>query len=253
MDLGLQGKRAVITGASRGIGRAIAAQLAAEGCDLAICARGEQVLQATAAELRSAYGVGVHAQSVDVGKGEDYKAWLRRAADHLGGVDIFVSNTSAGAGQGEQSWYASFEIDMLGAVRGVETLLPFLERSEAGSILFISTTAALEMFNAPNAYGAMKAALINYANALSQALAPKGIRVNTISPGPIYFEGGPWAMIKERIPAFYEQTLRQIPAGRFGTPEEVARAAAFLVSPAASLITGANLVADNGFTKRVQF
>lgn len=252
MDLGLKGKKAVITGASRGIGRAIAEQLADEGVDLAICARNQEGVQAAATELRRK-NVGVHAQAVDVGDGEAFKAWITLAADQLGGVDIFISNTSGSAAQGEQGWYANFEVDMMGAVRGVEQLMPYLERSDAGSIVFISTTAAIETFGQPGGYGALKAALLNYMNALSQALAPKGIRCNAVSPGPTYFEGGPWAMIKERMPAFYESTMKGFPAGEFGSAEGVARVVAFLASPAASLLTGVNIVADNGYTKRVNF
>ena len=168
-------------------------------------------------------------------------------------MDIFISNTSGGNAPGEQGWRNNFEVDLMGAVRGVELLQPHLERSDSASVVFISTTAALEMFIAPGPYGALKAALINYASALSQALAVKGIRVNTVSPGPIYFEGGTWQMVEKSYPALYASTLGQIPAGRFGTPEEVARVVAFLASPAASLVTGINLVTDNGFTKRVQF
>ena len=120
-------------------------------------------------------------------------------------------------------------------------------------MVFISSTAALEYLGIPQAYNAMKAALIAHAADLSQALAPQGVRVNVVSPGPIYFEGGNWEMIKQAMPKMYEAALGQCAIGRMGTPEEVARAVAFLASPAASLITGANLVADGGFTKRVAY
>ena len=120
-------------------------------------------------------------------------------------------------------------------------------------MVFISSTAALEFLGVPQPYNAMKAALIAHANDLSQSLAPRGIRVNVVSPGPIYFEGGNWEMIKQTMPAIYERTLAQCAIGRMGTAEEVARAVVFLASPAASLVTGANLVADGGFTKRVSY
>jgi NAD(P)-dependent dehydrogenase (short-subunit alcohol dehydrogenase family) len=252
MDLGLKGKRALVTGASRGIGRAIAEVLAAEGADLGICARGPEGLQQAAEALRT-HGVRVFAEAADVGNREAYIGWIGRAAEELGGVDIFVSNTSGGAAPGEAGFRQNFEVDMLGAVRGFEAALPHLERSDAPAVIFISTTAAVETFGQPNGYGAMKAALINYANGLSQAYAAKGIRVNVVSPGPIFFEGGPWDMIKRGMPAFYEATLKQQPMGRMGTPEEVARVVAFLASPAASWVTGVNLVVDGGFTKRVAF
>ncbi len=252
MDLGLRGKRALVTGASRGIGRAIAEVLAEEGVHLGICARNVDGLEEAAAALRGK-GVEVVAEAVDVGKREQLVGWIERAGNALGGIDIFVSNTSGGAVPGEQGFTANFEVDLMGAVRGFEAARPYLEKSEAPAVVFISTTAAIETFGQPNGYGALKAALINYANALSQAFGAKGIRVNTVSPGPIYFEGGPWAMVRQGMPQFYEAAVKQHPAGRMGTPEEVARAVAFLASPAASWITGVNLVVDGGFTKRVDF
>ncbi len=252
MDLGLSGKRALVTAASRGIGLSIARQLADEGCDVAICARSEGGLESAVKDLEQR-GVRVFAKAVDVSDGPALRAFVAEAAGALGGLDIFVSNASAGGGMGEQAWQASFEIDVMGAARGVEAALPFLTKSDAGSIVFISSTAALEYLGVPQPYNAMKAALIAHAGDLSQALAKQGIRVNTVSPGPIYFEGGNWQMIKQAMPAIYQGALAQCAIGRMGTPEEVARAVVFLASPAASLITGANLVCDGGFTKGHQF
>jgi NAD(P)-dependent dehydrogenase (short-subunit alcohol dehydrogenase family) len=154
---------------------------------------------------------------------------------------------------GENAWQANFEIDVMSAARGVEAALPLLAASEAGAIVFVSSTAALEYLGVPQPYNAMKAALIAHAHDLAQALAPRGIRVNAVSPGPIYFEGGNWQMIQQAMKPVYERALAQCAIGRMGTPEEVARAVVFLASPAASLITGANLVCDGGFTKRVQY
>jgi 3-oxoacyl-[acyl-carrier protein] reductase len=138
-------------------------------------------------------------------------------------------------------------------VRCVEAALPYLEKSKNASILMISSTAALEKFIAAGAYNAMKGALIQYSGALSQDLGPKGIRVNTISPGPIMIEGGAWARIKEHMTPFYESTVAQIPLGRMGTAEEVAAQAALLASPLAAFTTGTNVVIDGGLTKRIQY
>lgn len=252
MDLGLNGRKALVTAATRGIGLAIAQTLADEGADIAICARGEAGLETATKDLE-ARGATVFAKSVDVSDADALKGFVTAAAAALGGLDILVANASAGGGMGENAWQANLDIDVLGSTRCVEAAMPSLADSEAASIVFISSTAALEFLGIPQPYNAMKAALIAHASDLSQALAPKGIRVNVVSPGPVYFEGGNWEMIQQAMPAMYEQALGQCAIGRMGSPEEVARAVVFLSSPAASLITGANLVADGGFTKRSAF
>jgi len=253
MDLGLRGKKAIVTGATKGIGRAIVDLLAAEGCDVALCARSEDEVETAVREVK-ALGVEVVGGAVNVRNADEYKAWLEKAVEELGGCDVFVPNVSAGGGMdSEKNWWKNFEIDVLHTVRGCETLLPHLEKSGLGSIVIISSTNALETFYVPMAYNAMKAALITYSKQLSQFVGRKNIRVNSVCPGPIYFEGGAWEMIKSTNAKMYEATLRAMPNGRFGGPEEVARLVVFLASPAASIITGANVVADNGFTKRVQY
>ncbi|MGK0501061.1 MAG: 3-oxoacyl-[acyl-carrier protein] reductase [Oceanicoccus sp.] len=252
MDLGLSGKKALITGATRGIGRAIANLLADEGADLAICSRNQQEVDATVAEL-SAKGVKVTGAVIDVADKATYQAWVASAAEELGGLDIFVPNVSAGgAVTGDEGWQANLEIDVLGTTRGIEAAMPFLEKSEAASIVIISSTAGVETFMAPQPYNALKGALVIHGKQLSQALAPQGIRVNCVSPGPVFIEGGAWDQIKTHMPELYESTLSQIPQGHMGSAQEVANSVAFLASPAASLITGVNLIADGGFTKRVQ-
>ncbi len=252
MDLGLSGKNAIITGSTRGIGRAIANLLADEGANLAICARNQAEVDAAVADL-SAKGVKVTGAVVDVAEKESYQAWIASAGEELGGIDIFVPNVSAGGGAvGDDGWKANLEIDVLGTTRGIEAAMPFLEKSSAGSIVIISSTAGVETFMGPQPYNAIKGALIIHGKQLSQALAPQGIRVNCVSPGPIYFAGGAWEFIENNMADLYNSTLEQIPSGRMGNPEEVANAVAFLASPAASLIIGVNLVADGGFTKRVQ-
>jgi NAD(P)-dependent dehydrogenase (short-subunit alcohol dehydrogenase family) len=251
MDLGLKGKKAVVTGGTRGIGRAIAEALAAEGVDVAVCARHANEVDEAVAALK-ARGVNACGAAVDISQGEAYQAWIAAAGAELGGIDIFVANVSAGGGMGEDAWRANFETDLLGTTRGIDSALPALKASGAGSIVVISSTAAVETFIAPQPYNAIKAALITHAKQLSQALAADGIRVNCVSPGPVYFPGGAWEYIKNNMADLYNGTMAQIPRGSMGTPAEVANAVVFLASPAASLITGVNLVADGGFTKRVQ-
>jgi NAD(P)-dependent dehydrogenase (short-subunit alcohol dehydrogenase family) len=253
MDLGLKGKKAILAGASRGIGRATARALAAEGCDVAICARGQEGVDKVLAELKGKGGKAIGA-SVDIADAAAYKGWVDSAAKELGGCDIFICFSSAGGGPAnEDSWKATFTLDLLATARGIEAALPHLEKSEAGSIVAISSTAALEDFFGAQAYNAMKAAVIAFASAQSQALAPKGIRVNTVSPGPIYVEDGPWAFIKKNMPPLYENTLKAVPTGRLGNAEEVANAIAFVASPACRFMTGANIVIDGGVTKRIQY
>jgi NAD(P)-dependent dehydrogenase (short-subunit alcohol dehydrogenase family) len=252
MDLGLKGKKAIVTGASRGIGRSIAETLADEGVDLAICSRSAESLESARKDLEGR-GVRVFAQSVDVGDGDALKEWIGAAAEELGGLDILVSNPSGGNGTDEKSWKANFEVDLMGAVRSVDAATPHLAKSDSASVIFIGTTAAVETFMGPTSYNAIKAALITHANGLSQTLGPQGVRVNVVSPGPIYFEGGAWDTIKQHMKPMYESTIAACPNGRLGTPEEVANAVVFLASPRASLVTGVNLVVDGGFTKRVNF
>jgi 3-oxoacyl-[acyl-carrier protein] reductase len=252
MDLGLSGKKAIITGSTRGIGRAIANLLADEGVDLAICSRNQAEVDTAIAEL-GAKGVKVFGSVVDVADRDAYLAWIADMGKKLGGIDIFVPNVSAGGGNmSEEGWQNNFNIDLMGLTRGVEATMPFLEKSSAAAIVVISSTAGVETFMGPQPYNAIKGALIIHAKQLSQALAPAGIRVNCVSPGPIYIEGGAWEYIKNNMAELYDSTLAQIPQGHMGTAQEIANAVAFLASPAASLITGVNLVADGGFTKRVQ-
>ena len=183
-----------------------------------------------------------------------YADWIDRAAGALGGCDIFISFASAGGGPAsEETWKSTFALDLMATFRGIQAALPYVEKSSCGSIVAIASTAALEDFFGPQAYNAMKAAVINYASALSQQLAPKGVRVNTVSPGPIFIDGGSWDMIKTHMTPLYDQTIKAVPMGRLGTGEEVARAIAFVASPACPFMTGTNLVIDGGVTKRVQY
>lgn len=252
MDLGLSGKKALITGSTRGIGRAIADLLADEGVDLAICARNKEAVESAVADL-SAKGVKVTGSVVDVSDKEAYQGWIASAGEELGGIDIFVPNVSAGGGNlSEEGWENALNFDVFGTTRGLEAAMPFLEKSDAASVVIISSTAGVETFMGPQPYNAIKGALVIHGKQLSQALAEQGIRVNCVSPGPIFIEGGAWEFIKNNMVDFYDATLADQPTGRMGSAEEVANAVAFLASPASSWITGVNLVVDGGFTKRVQ-
>lgn len=252
MDLGLAGKKAIVTGATKGIARGVVELLITEGADVAFCARTADEV-ATAVEELKRGNTRVFGEAVNVRDGEAYKAWLARSVEALGGCDIFVPAVSGGAGaDSEKNWVRNFEVDMMHTVRGCEALMPHLEKSGSGSVVIVASTNAVETFAAPMAYNAIKAALVTYSKQLSQAAGKKGVRVNAVSPGPIFFEGGAWEMIQGSQPKFYDWAIKQIPGGKMGTVEEISRVIAFIASPAASLITGANVIADNGFTKRVQ-
>jgi 3-oxoacyl-[acyl-carrier protein] reductase len=254
MDLQLSGRKALVTGASRGIGRAIAEQLAAEGCDLALCARGVESLQSFADELSTA-GRKVVTAAVDVSDEAAVAGFVETAAEGLGGLDVVISNVSAGSLKGPDQWQTSLQGDLLAFVRLVEAAVPHLEKSNAAAIVAVGTTSAFDTLppTAPNSYAALKAAVLQHASGLGHSLAPKGIRVNSVSPGPIDFPGGAWDKLHEARPEFYDGIRARIPVGRLGRPEEVARAVAFLASPASSFCTAVNLVVDGGFVSRVQF
>lgn len=253
MDLGLKGLNALVTGGTKGIGRAIAETLAAEGANVSICARnGAEVEQAVAA--LSARGVRAFGRAVDVGDAAALKAWVEASATELGGIDIAVANVSALAiGQDEESWRREFEVDMMGTVRMVNAAMPWLEKSRAGSIVTISSVSGREVDFAAGPYGTFKAALIHYTQGLAFQLAGKGIRANSVSPGNTFFEGGVWDQIRQGNPKLYAEALALNPTGRMGTPQEMANAAVFLSSPAASFVTGTNLVVDGALTRGVQF
>jgi NAD(P)-dependent dehydrogenase (short-subunit alcohol dehydrogenase family) len=252
MDLGLRGKKAIVTGATKGIARGVVELLLAEGADVAFCARTADEVAEAVAQLKKP-GSNVFGEALSVRDGEALRGWLERSVAALGGCDIFIPAVSGGGGMdSEKNWVRNFEIDMLHTVRGCEALMPHLQKSESGSIVIIASTNAVETFAAPMAYNAIKAGLVTYAKQLSQFVGKHAVRVNAVSPGPIYFEGGAWEMIKGTQAKFYDWAMKQIPCGKMGTVEEIARVIVFIASPAASLITGANIIADNGFTKRVQ-
>lgn len=253
MDLGLKGRRAIITGGTKGIGRKVVERLVAEGCDVGFCARSQADVDAAVAAL-SGSGVKVIGGVADVTDSDAIRAWIAATADALGGLDILVPNASAlGPAADEAAWREGLEVDVLGTVRAVEAAQPYLEQSAAASIVGIASVAGVNTSGGVRAYNGLKAALINYLSALSTNLGPKGIRVNTVSPGAIFFEGGVWDTRKRETPEVYNATVARSPMKRLGTPEEVADAVVFLASPVASYISGTNLIVDGAATTRVQF
>ena len=252
MDLGLKGLKAIVTGGTKGIGRAIAQTLAAEGAHVALCARNAEEVAATVAEFEG-YGVKVFGRAVDVADGPALAAWVAEAAEVLGGIDIVVANVSALAiASDEAGWQRGFEVDMMGTVRLVNAAIPHLESSANASIVTISSVSGREIDFACGPYGAFKAAIVHYTQGLAQQLAGKGIRANSVSPGNTYFPGGVWNQIELGNPEFFKQALAMNPTGRMGTAQEMANATAFLASPAASFISGTNLRVDGALTKGVQ-
>jgi 3-oxoacyl-[acyl-carrier protein] reductase len=251
VDLKLKGKKAIVTGGTRGIGRAIAEELAAEGADVAICARNkEQIGEAVAALAKK--GVKAWGSPVDVADTKALRAWIAEATSALGGLDVLVANVSAMAvAADEASWRKSFEIDVLGTVSGIEAALPALEKSGGGAVVIIGSVAAVEVVGPTRPYNAVKAALLPYVKSLAQNWARKNVRVNMVSPGTIYFKGGVWHVREQQMPDLFKAAMGRNPTGRMGTPEEVASAVVFLASPRASFITGANLVVDGAVTQRV--
>jgi 3-oxoacyl-[acyl-carrier protein] reductase len=253
MDLGLKGAKVLVTGSTKGIGRAVAETFAAEGANVGICARNRADVDSAVAALKT-QGVAAFGGSVDVSDGAALKAWVSDMASKLGGVDAVVANVSAlSISQDEESWQKEFSTDMMGTVRLVDAAMPYLEKSSAGAIVTIASVSGREVDFASGPYGTFKAAIIHYTQGLAYQLAGKGIRANSVSPGNTYFEGGVWNMIKDNNPELYKAALALNPTGRMGTPQEMANAVVFLASRAASFITGTNLVVDGALTRGVQF
>jgi NAD(P)-dependent dehydrogenase (short-subunit alcohol dehydrogenase family) len=275
MDLELSGKRVIVSAATRGIGRAIAELFIDEGATVAICGRraradtpnaadptihsnplgGDGVEEAVAA--LSTRGR-VHGAVVDCGDYDQVMRWVRDAADAMNGIDIVVSCASAlgGIPRSRHGWDINYNIDLMSSVAMWDAAYPFLKAAAPSAFVQISTITAFEnhsFVGSGFSYGAMKAALINYVHQLSLEFMGEGIRCNCVCPGPVYLKGGSWDYVEQALPDYYAANLARQPAGRFGTPEEVANAVAFLASPRSSWITGVNLTVDGGFTRNVKY
>ena len=258
MHFGIAGKVLPVTGASRGIRRAIAQALAAEGCRLAICARGEEGLEQAAAELQS-QGSPVLAFPVDVTVPAQAETLTMAILEAYDSLDILVNNVGGSRGStleqtSEAQWQEAFGLNLFAAVRLARLALPAMRRQSWGRIVNISSIYGRETGGGMT-YNASKAALISFTKALARELAPEGITVNSVAPGSLLFPGGSWdrrattesarrgitrdAWIAEFVGA-------NIPAGRFGTPEEIAAVVAFLASHQARWVTGAIINVDGG-------
>lgn len=252
MDLRLNGRTALVTGGTRGIGRAIVEGFLAEGANVAFCARTEEAVRATEAEL-AAGGAKVVGTTLDVADAEGIAAWAADSAATFGAIDIVVSNVSALAiPDTDANWQASIEVDLMGTVRLVKAAMPHLEASDAASIVTISSVSGREVDFASGPYGTAKTAILGYTQGLAFQLAAKGIRANSVSPGNTYFTGGVWESIKVGDPELFDTALGLNPTGRMGRPAEMAAGVVFLASPVSSFTTGANLLIDGALTRGIQ-
>lgn len=253
MDLQMKGRKVFVTGSTRGIGLAIAERFVAEGCSLAICARNAGQVAETAGALE-AKGAKVFARAVDVADPKALEAWIADGARALGGLDVFVANASGlAATTAPEEFKKGFDIDVMHMFTGANAALPYLEKSSGGAIVAIASISGVEDYGyGESAYGAMKAALLFYMKSLSRKIGKKGIRVNAVSPGPIYFAGGFWHDVERNQPDVFRSVMEENAMRRLGKPEEIANVVAFLASPMASYVNGANYVVDGGHTRRIQ-
>jgi 3-oxoacyl-[acyl-carrier protein] reductase len=253
MDLQLSDKRVLVTGGTRGIGRAIVEGFVAEGATVGFCARDADEVTATEKAVSGADGGTAKGSVLDVGDGEALAAWVEEAAAEFGGLDCVVANVSALAfADTEENWQLSLNVDVMHTVRLVRAAMPHLEQSDAASIIAISSVSGRESDFASGPYGTAKTAIVGYIHGLALQLAEKGIRANVVSPGNTYFEGGAWASIESGNPELFEMAMGLNPTGHMGTPAEIAAPVVFLASPVASRISGTNLVADGALTRGIQ-
>ena len=250
MPFEFKNKRVIVTGGSRGIGRAIALGFAAAGADVSICARSAAALEATRAEI-ARHGHKAHAGECDLADGPAVMRYVLEAGAALGGIDVLVNNASGfGMGDDEAGWAAGLSVDVMAMVRASHAALPLLEAAHAKTssscIIHISSIAGYRHSTRAPAYAAVKALMLNYSASQAATLARKGIRVNCIAPGSIEFPGGIWEQRRLAKDPLYANTLKGIPFGRMGTPQEIAEVALFLASPHARWVTGQTIAVDGG-------
>ncbi|MBI3014742.1 MAG: SDR family oxidoreductase [Candidatus Tectomicrobia bacterium] len=248
MDLGLRDKAVLITGGSRGLGKAIAAGFAAEGCRVAICARGQERLESAAGEWRG-LGATVVAFRADVTRDEEAKAFVEEATRQFGSIDVLVNNVGGSRSGGvletqDRDWSEILEINLLSTVRMCRLVVPGMKERRAGRIINIASVFGRE-WGGSMIYNAAKAGVISFSKFLSRELAPHNILVNSVAPGSILFPGGSWERRRQENPEAIARFVEQeLPLGRFGRPEEVAHMVVFLASEKASLVSGASIAVD---------
>jgi 3-oxoacyl-[acyl-carrier protein] reductase len=252
MDLQLTGKRAIVTGSTKGIGRAIVESLLAEGASVALCARTPADVEAAVGEL-SSRGT-VIGSAVNAADPESLRRFIATSVEQLGGLDLYVHNTSGKPSKTIDGWKNNFDIDLMSAIHGAEASREALSQNGGGAFITIGTTASAEHFaSGSNSYSALKAAVTNWTLGQAQVMGALGVRCNVVSPGPIFVEGGDWDRVKAGKPEFFASSEKLHPLGALGTVQDVADAVVFLASSRARHINGVNLTVDGGFVKRVNY
>ncbi len=253
MDLGLKGRHYIVTGGTRGIGRSIVLGLAAEGADVSFCARDAKAVAEMSVMLKT-QGVKAMGRALDVAHEPDLTRFIGEAAEQAGRLDGLVANVSAlSSGHEIADFEEAFRVDLLHTRNAAEAALPFIEKSDAGSIIAISSISGSEAYGYDGvSYGTMKTALFFYVKSLARHVAPKGIRVNAVSPGTTLFEGGFWDKVRLEDPERFTRNVAFNPMGRMATPEEIANVVVFMMSPRANFVSGTNIVVDGTATQRVQ-